>query len=68
MIGAVQDGSEYFLAPRANCAEVVGNIPSGLQVIAVENLEQARGAVESIAAGDTDDLPECTDADEVQPG
>src|SRR5699024_3507973 len=35
MIGAVQDGSDYFLAPRANCPEVVGNIPSGLQVIAV---------------------------------
>ncbi|HLS25789.1 MAG TPA: S16 family serine protease [Beutenbergiaceae bacterium] len=67
MIGAVEDGAEYFLAPTANCPEVVENIPDGLEVVAVDHLSQARVAVEAIADGDTGDLPECPAVvDEVQ--
>lgn len=61
MIGAADDGADYFFTPAANCPEVDGNIPSGLQVIAVDTLTQAREAVEAIADGDTDDLPACAD-------
>lgn len=67
MIGAVDDGADYFLTPVLNCPEVVGNIPSGLQVIAVDTLEQARSAVESIAEGNTDDLPGCADWEHLEP-
>lgn len=63
MIGAVEDGAEYFLTPVANCPEVVGNIPDGLEVIAVDHLSQARAAVEAIADGATEDLPECPGPD-----
>ncbi|MGC0249619.1 YlbL family protein [Pseudactinotalea sp. Z1748] len=67
MIGAVDDGADYFLTPVLNCSEVVGHIPTGLQVIAVDTLEQARSAVESIAAGDTDELPGCADWEHLEP-
>lgn len=59
MWGAVRDGSEWFLAPSANCAEVVGNEPEGLTVVSVSTLEEARDAVEAIAAGQGDALPTC---------
>lgn len=52
-------GAEYFLAPLANCAEVVGHVPNGLQVVGVSTLEEARAAVEAIAAGGGADLPSC---------
>lgn len=60
LIGAVDDDAEYFLSPLDNCDEVVGNVPAGLQVIAVETLEEARLAVEAIAADDAEGLPTCT--------
>lgn len=60
MRGAVRDGARWFLAPQANCAEVVGNVPAGLRVVAVETLEQARDAVVAIGAGEAQDLPTCS--------
>lgn len=59
MAGARASGAEFFLAPRANCNEVVGHVPDGLQVVSVSTLAEARDAVESIGAGDTADLPTC---------
>lgn len=59
LAGARAGGAEYFLAPQANCEEVVGHVPGGLQVFSVSTLEQARTAVEAIAAGDTTGLPTC---------
>ena len=32
-----------FLAPAANCADVVGHVPDGLQVVKVETLADATG-------------------------
>ena len=50
-----------FLAPAANCDDVVGHVPNGLQVVKVENLAEARHAVELAAKGsDTSGLPTCT--------
>lgn len=57
--GSARDGAEYFLAPASNCAEVVGNVPNGLQVIKVETLDQAWEAVEAIGSGTAADLPTC---------
>ncbi|MGC5628342.1 YlbL family protein [Georgenia sp. Z1344] len=59
MVGAVDDGAEWFLAPAANCAETVGYVPDGLQVVRVTTLAEAQTAVEEIAAGRGDELPGC---------
>ncbi|MFC4554237.1 PDZ domain-containing protein [Georgenia faecalis] len=59
LAGARRDGAEWFLAPVENCASVVGHVPDGLQVVAVDTLAQARDAVEAIAAGEGDSLPGC---------
>lgn len=61
MQGARSAGATLFLAPAANCGEVVGQIPDGLQVVKVENLTEARRAVELAGSGgDTSGLPGCT--------
>lgn len=60
LYGARNAGAEYFLAPASNCAEVVGHIPDGLQVIRTESLEQSLDALEVIAdGGDVSALPAC---------
>jgi PDZ domain-containing protein len=46
MHGARDEGATIFLTPRANCSEVVGREPDGLQVVAVRTLEQAVDALE----------------------
>ncbi|WP_442858399.1 YlbL family protein [Arthrobacter sp. 8AJ] len=61
MRGARSSGASLFLAPAANCDEVAGHIPDGLQVVRVENLAEARHAVELTGSGqDTSALPACT--------
>jgi PDZ domain-containing protein len=60
MQGARSGGATLFLAPADNCADVTGHIPAGLQVVKVENLGEARKAVELAASGaDTSGLPAC---------
>jgi PDZ domain-containing protein len=60
MQGARSGGATMFLAPADNCDEVSGHIPAGLQVVKVENLAEARKAVELAASGaDTSGLPAC---------
>ncbi len=51
MYGARQAGATLFLAPVDNCDEVVGNIPAGLDVVAVSTLTQALDDVKAVAAG-----------------
>ncbi|MEO6998353.1 MAG: S16 family serine protease [Terracoccus sp.] len=60
MVGARNGGADYFLAPAANCSDVVGNIPEGLQVFKVGTFDQAKTVVEGIAKGQTSALPRCT--------
>ena len=61
MVGASDAGAEFFLAPADNCGEVVGNIPAGLGVVRVSTLDEARSAVEALAAGTSPaDLAQCT--------
>ncbi|BAR07135.1 peptidase S16, lon domain-containing protein [Scardovia inopinata] len=59
MVGAVRDGAQWFIAPRSNCNEVVGNIPAGLHVVAVSNLDQAYKALVVIGSGRGSSLPVC---------
>ena len=59
MYGAQSAGADWFLAPASNCSEVVGHIPSGLQVFSVATLDEAIATVEAIAAGDTAGLARC---------
>lgn len=58
--GALRDGATWFLAPEANCAEVVGSIPDGLDVVSIGTLEDAIAAVAAIGEGKTADLPTCS--------
>ena len=61
MLGARAGGATVFLAPAENCDEVVGHVPEGLHVLRVENIAQARRAVEVAGSGqDTGALPVCT--------
>ncbi|MDR5698941.1 YlbL family protein [Agromyces aerolatus] len=60
MWGAERAGADWFLAPEANCGEVVGNVPDGLQVFAVTDLDEAREIVEAVGDGaDTSAFPTC---------
>jgi Lon-like protease len=60
MIGAHDNGANYFLAPAANCSDVIGHIPKGLQVIKVGTLKDAYDAVSLIGSGkDSSSLPTC---------
>lgn len=49
LYGAQRGGAKWFLAPAANCNEVVGHTPGGLNVVSVSNFSQALKAVEQIA-------------------
>ncbi|WP_018768547.1 S16 family serine protease [Arthrobacter sp. 162MFSha1.1] len=61
MRGARSSGATLFLAPAGNCNEVAGHVPDGLQVVRVENLSEARHAVELAGSGqDTSALPACS--------
>ncbi|WP_430645648.1 YlbL family protein [Agromyces sp. GXS1127] len=58
--GALDADAPWFLAPEANCDEVVGNVPDGLEVFAVGTLDEARTIVETIGeGGDTSGFRSC---------
>ena len=60
MYGALDAGADVFLAPEANCGEVVGHVPDGLDVYAVDTLEQAVTTLETVGGGgDASGLPTC---------
>lgn len=41
MIAAKNAGAEYFVGPASNCDEMLGNVPEGLKVRAVETIDDA---------------------------
>jgi len=59
LVGAKRGGAAWFLAPADNCNEVVGHVPDGLRVVKVATFNQARDAVEAIAAKRGSSLPTC---------
>jgi PDZ domain-containing protein len=61
MWGALDAGTLWFLAPEANCDEVVGHIPGDLRVFSVEDLDDALAVLDAVSeGGDLDSLPTCT--------
>jgi PDZ domain-containing protein len=60
LAGARAGGAQWFLAPSADCNEVVGHVPDGLRVVKIATFDQARSSVEAIAAGRGASLPTCT--------
>jgi PDZ domain-containing protein len=61
MWGAVGAGADWFLAPEANCGEVVGYVPDGLRVFSVADLDDALDVLDAVREdGDLDALPTCT--------
>lgn len=61
LVGATDAGALLFLAPAANCDEVMGAIPDGLTVVPVQTLGQARDVVETWADDPTTQFPQCGD-------
>jgi len=59
-VGARDGGADWFLAPADNCDEVVGHVPDGLRVVRISTFDEARKAVQDIAAKKASSLPTCT--------
>lgn len=60
MYGAERAGAKYFLAPKANCDEVAGNVPGGLRVFAVTKLSDSLAVLKAIRSGSgLGKLPSC---------
>lgn len=63
MYGAKAAGATVFLAPASNCSDVVGHVPSGLQVFAVSTLKDSLAVLKVVSTGaSTASLPTCTTA------
>jgi PDZ domain-containing protein len=61
MYGTSRAGIKWFLAPSANCDEVVGHVPKGISVIKVATIQESLDALKVISSsGDTKKLPTCT--------
>ncbi|HEV7195825.1 MAG TPA: PDZ domain-containing protein, partial [Pedococcus sp.] len=60
LAGAHDGGARWFLAPASNCDEVAGHVPDGLRVVRIATFDEARKAVEAIAANQAASLPTCT--------
>ena len=61
MAAARAAGATLFLAPKDDCDEVVGHIPSGLDVVAVSTLSDSLNTLEHVRdQGSTAGLPTCT--------
>ncbi|WP_233188962.1 PDZ domain-containing protein [Subtercola sp. Z020] len=60
LYGAEQSGATVFLAPASNCDEVVGHVPDGLKVFAVQTLSDSLAVLSDLSSGaSTDSLPTC---------
>jgi PDZ domain-containing protein len=61
MAGARAAGATVFLAPKSNCDEVVGHVPPGLAVYAVQTLNESLRDVKTVASGaSTSGLATCS--------
>lgn len=59
MYSADEAGADWFLAPEANCKEVVGHIPGDLEVFSVATIDDALEVLEGIRDDDLAGLPRC---------
>ncbi|MFH9490090.1 PDZ domain-containing protein [Streptomyces halstedii] len=60
LVGARDAGARYFLTPDDNCAAAAADTPSGLTLVRVKTLADARASLEKISTGHTAGLPSCS--------
>lgn len=60
MFSAVREGATLFFAPKSNCDEVIGHVPEGLTVIAVESLDDSLSALTAVKNQNLSSLPTCS--------
>ncbi|MFD9603124.1 PDZ domain-containing protein [Streptomyces sp. NPDC057908] len=60
LVGARDAGARYFLTPNDNCKAAASDTPSGLTLVKVKTIDDAKKSLEKIRAGDTADLPSCS--------
>ncbi|MDG2496652.1 MAG: PDZ domain-containing protein [Aquiluna sp.] len=60
MLGAKQAGATLFLAPEANCAEALAQIPSNLTVVSVRDLAEAIEKIDLFTSGQQMPELQCT--------
>lgn len=60
LVGARDEGARYFLTPAENCASAAADTPSGLTLVRVKTLDDARKSLEKISTGKTEALPGCS--------
>ncbi|MFD8547561.1 PDZ domain-containing protein [Streptomyces sp. NPDC059649] len=58
-VGARDQGAEFFLTPKDNCATAAKDIPAGLRLVKVGTIGDAVKALQKISKGDTAGLPSC---------
>jgi Lon-like protease len=60
MYAAKGAGATVFLAPKGDCSELVGHVPSGLSVYAVSTLDDSLAVLKAVSTGSsTGRLPRC---------
>ncbi|MDF6044765.1 PDZ domain-containing protein [Streptomyces sp. JH14] len=60
LVGARNAGARYFLTPTDNCKAAASDTPSGLTLVKVKTIDDAKQSLEKIRTGDTADLPSCS--------
>ncbi|MGW2279856.1 YlbL family protein [Streptomyces sp. NPDC001770] len=60
LIGARNAGARYFLTPDENCAAAAADTPSGLTLVRVKKMDDAKKSLDKIRTGDTAALPSCS--------
>ncbi|MFI8002342.1 PDZ domain-containing protein [Streptomyces sp. NPDC086010] len=60
LVGARDAGARYFLTPDDNCSAAASDTPSGLTLVRVKTLDDAKRSLDKISAGDTAGLPSCS--------
>ncbi|WP_329160967.1 PDZ domain-containing protein [Streptomyces sp. NBC_01717] len=60
LVGARDAGARYFLTPGDNCKAAASDTPSGLTLVKVKTIDDAKQSLEKIRTGDTAGLPSCS--------
>ncbi|WP_327258790.1 MULTISPECIES: YlbL family protein [unclassified Streptomyces] len=60
LVGARDAGARYFLTPDDNCKAAAADTPSGLTLVKVKTIDDAKKSLEKIRAGETAGLPSCS--------
>ncbi|MGW1410174.1 YlbL family protein [Streptomyces sp. NPDC002403] len=60
LVGARNAGARYFLTPDENCRAAASDTPSGLTLVKVKTIDDAKKSLEKIRVGDTAGLPSCS--------